>query len=623
MSGGFWAARQEANRRVSEVAGFDNLRQFGALGNLELVAAGGSGQLRRGEQFADSDVYKWLEAVGWELGRDGSGNEAQGLRRMADHAITVIEQAQAPDGYLDSWFQLKAPRQRFTDLTTSHELYCAGHLLQAGVAWHESLDDDRLLRVAQRFADYIGSVFGPGGRDGIPGHPGIETALVSLYRATGERRYLELAQYFVDQRGHGMLAGAEFGPRYRQDDVPFRRSWSARGHAVMAGYLASGALDVFLETGDEQLLDTAVAQWEDMVSCRMYVTGGVGSRHKDESFGDPFELPPDRAYCETCAAVAVVMWGWRLLLATGEPRYADVIERVLFNTFAAGVSLDGRSYFYVNPLQVRAGHLDPEDGRGAAARAPWYPIACCPPNLMRTMSSLGRYFATTTDDGVQLWHFAPSRVAVTVAGHPFELILSTDYPLSGRIAVRIERAGPEPVELGLRVPGWAQSAHGLVRPIGDGDGHGQAGDLQPGTLWRVRRRWQPGDELVLDLPLSVRLATADPRIDAVRGCVAVARGPLVYCLEEADAGGPAKLESVILPADAAFTAVHTEISGEPVIALAGPARQQPLPTPAWPYPSPLPAGTAASNQVSIQLVPYSTWGNRHPGRTMRVWLPTT
>lgn len=605
---------------MSEVAGFDNLRQSGALGNLELVAAGGPARLRRGELFADSDVYKWLEAVGWELGRDGSGNEAQVLRRMADHAITVIEQAQAPDGYLDSWFQLNAPQQRFTDLAASHELYCAGHLLQAGVAWHESLDDDRLLRVAQRFADCIGSVFGPGGRDGIPGHPGIETALVSLYRATGERRYLELAEYFIDQRGHGMLAGAEFGPRYRQDDVPFRRSWSARGHAVMAGYLASGALDVFLETGDERLLDAAVAQWEDMVSCRMYVTGGVGSRHKDESFGDPFELPPDRAYCETCAAVATVMWGWRLLLATGEPRYADVIERVLFNAFAAGVSLDGKSYFYVNPLQVRARRQDPEDGRGAAARAPWYPIACCPPNVMRTVSSLGQYFATATDDGVQLWQFAPGRVVATVAGHPFELTVSTDYPLSGRISVRVEQAGPEPVELGLRVPGWAQSAHGMVRPAGNENV--LAGDPQPGAVWRIRRHWQPGDELVLDLPLPVRLTTADPRIDAVRGCVAVERGPLVYCLEEADAGGPAELEALILPADAAFTAVHTEIS-EPVITLAAPARQQPLPTPAWPYPSLLAAGTAASGQVSIHLVPYSTWGNRRPGQAMRVWLPAT
>ena len=623
MSGGFWAARQDANRRVSEAAGFTNLRRFGALGNLELVADGGPARLRRGELFADSDVYKWLEAVGWELGREGSGDEAQELRRMADHAITVIERAQASDGYLDSWFQLNAPRQRFTDLAASHELYCAGHLLEAGVAWHESLDDDRLLQVARRLADYIGSVFGPGRHDGIPGHPGIETALVGLYRATGEPRYLQLAGYFVNRRGHGTLAGAEFGLRYRQDDVPFRESWSARGHAVMAGYLASGALDVFLETGDERLLDAAAAQWEDMVSCRMYVTGGVGSRHKDESFGDPFELPPDRAYCETCAAVAVVMWGWRLLLATGEPRYADVIERVLFNAFAAGVSLDGRTFFYVNPLQVREGHQDPEDGRGAVARAPWYPIACCPPNVMRTLSSLGRYFATTTDDGVQIWQYAPARLNMSVAGHPVELTVSTDYPFSGRISVRVERAGPEPAEIGLRVPGWAESAHGMVLTAAGGDGHLQPGDAQPGTVWRVRRRWQPGDELILDLPMTVRPTVADPRIDAVRGCVAIQRGPLVYCLEETDVPSPAQLESVILPADAAFIPVPAEIAGQPVTVLASSTQLRPTPAANWPYPPAGAACAAARSQISIQLVPYSTWGNRHPGQTMRVWIPAT
>jgi DUF1680 family protein len=619
VSGGFWAARQEANRRVSEVAGFDNLRRFGALGNLELVAAAGPARMRRGELFADSDVYKWLEAVGWELGRDDSGAEGRRLRRMADHAISVIERAQAPDGYLDSWVQLNAPQQRFTELPASHELYCAGHLLEAAVAWHESLGDDRLLRVARRLADCLGSVFGPGRRDGVPGHPGVETALAGLYRVTGEPRYLELAQFFLDRRGHGTLAGAEFGLRYRQDDVPFRESRSARGHAVMAGYLASGALDLFLLTGDERLLDAAVAQWEDMVGRRMYVTGGVGSRHKDESFGDPFELPPDRAYCETCAAVAVVMWGWRLLLATGEPRYADVIERVLCNAFAAGVSLDGQTFFYVNPLQIRAGHQDPDDGRGAAARAPWYPIACCPPNVMRTLSSLGRYFVTTTADGVQLWQYAPSRLTVSVAGHPVELTVSTGYPYSGRISVRVDRAGPEPAELALRVPGWAESAHGTVRPAGNGHRPVPAGPVPPGTLWRVRRRWQPGDELILDLPMAVRRTVADPRIDAVRGCVAIQRGPLVYCLEETDIPGPAQVESVVLATDAAITAVPAEIAGQPVTVLTGAAQLCPPAELAWPYPA---AGAAAGGgQIRVQLVPYSTWGNRRPGQTMRVWIP--
>jgi uncharacterized protein len=619
VTDGFWASRQETNRRVSETLGFDNLVRFGALGNLELVAGGGSAELRRGEIFADSDVYKWLEAIGWELGRNAGSSSAEALRTMADHAISTIERAQAPDGYLDSWYQLTAPHNRLTSLAESHELYCAGHLFEAGVAWHDSLGDDRLLIVSSRLADHIDSVLGPGRRAGLPGHPGIETALVGLYRATGESRYLRLAQHFVDGRGYRSLQDAEFGPRYRQDDTPYRDSRIVRGHAVMAGYLASGALDIYLETGDESLLSAAVAQWEDMVGSRMYLTGGVGSRHKDESFGDPFELPPDRAYCETCAAVAVMMWGWRLLLATGEPRYADVMERVLFNAFAAGVSLDGRSYFYVNPLQVRTSHLDPEDGRGSAARAAWFPIACCPPNVMRTLSSLSRYFVTTTTDGVQLWQFAPSRISVVVAGEPIDLVVDTEYPYTGRITVRVESLCTKPVEISLRVPAWAGSVEGTVLP-GDSDGGFIAGRLQPGELWRVRRRWQPGDELVLDLPMPVRHILPDPRIDAVRGCTAVERGPLVYCLEEADVPSAMPFEAVTLSADAAFTTVLTDVAGHAVVALAGAARRRSLPASGWPYQTAALDGDGTA--VGVQLVPYATWGNRRPGLAMRVWIPT-
>ena len=402
ITGGFWGRRQATNRRVSLSSGYESLQRAGSLRNLELVATGRATDGHRGEYFVDSDVYKWLEAVGWELGRlaaeDGG---AEQLRLIADRVIHLVEAAQAPDGYLQTWFQLRAPDQRFTDLAAAHELYCAGHLFQAAVGQLRGVGDERLLGVATRFADYIASVFGPGRRDGVPGHPEVEMALVELYRATGTARYLELARFFIDRRGYELLGQVHYGPRYRQDDVPFRQARQVRGHVVRAAYLVCGALDLYVETGDRELLDAAVAQWEDMVSRRMYLTGGVGSRHKDEAFGDPFELPPDQAYCETCAAIGVVMWSWRLLLITGEVRYADLIERVLFNAFAVGVSLDGTSYFYVNPLQVRAGHVDPEDGRGRAARRPWYEIACCPPNVMRTLSALDHYFATATAEGVQ------------------------------------------------------------------------------------------------------------------------------------------------------------------------------------------------------------------------------
>jgi DUF1680 family protein len=323
----------------------------------------------------------------------------------------------------------------------------------------------------------------------------------------------------------------------------------------------------------------------------------------------------------------VVMWSWRLLLITGEPRYADLIERVLFNAFAVGVSLDGRSYFYVNPLQVRAGHQDPEDGRGRAARSGWYEIACCPPNVMRTLSSLENYFATTSEDGLQIWQYAPAQLDVAVAGQAARLSIQTGYPGTGRVTVRVERAGPAPFELALRVPAWCADARGQVSGHGaDGNGQAQPADaggarLEAGTMWRVRRRWQPGDELILDLQMPSRLTVADPRIDAVRGCAVVERGPLVYCLEETDTAGPAQLESIRLTGDGGFVPAAIAVSGEQVPVLRGQGETEPEPPAAmFPYHAatevPGPASPAA-----IQLVPYYAWGNRHPGQTMRTWIP--
>ena len=330
------------------------------------------------------------------------------------------------------------------------------------------MGDGQLLMVAQRFADHLCQVFGPERLHGVPGHPEVEMALVELYRVTGERRYLDLALYFIDARGHRLLGEVHYGARYRQDDEPFRAAGQARGHAVRAAYLACGALDLYAETGDHGLLSAAAHQWEDMVARRMYLTGGVGTHHKDEAFGDPYELPPDRAYCETCAAIGVVMWSWRLLLATGESRYADLIERVLFNAFCVGTSLHGDTYFYVNPLQVRAGRSDPEDGRGRAARSPWYDIACCPPNVMRTLSSLPHYFATTTPAGVQLWQFAAGRLSLEIEGSLLDLAIETDYPLSGSVVLRVLTAPERHLEIALRVPAWATGATGSSAPATTG-----------------------------------------------------------------------------------------------------------------------------------------------------------
>jgi DUF1680 family protein len=618
VTGGFWARRQAVNRTVSIPSGWDSLDRAGTLGNFRAVADGGGASQQRGEYFVDTDLYKWLEAAGWELGRGIADEQTAALAARAREGISLIQAAQAPDGYLDTWFQLRAPRARFTDLPAAHELYCAGHLIQAAVAHSRALGDDRLLAVAELFADHLGRVFGPDRLHGVPGHPEVEMALVELYRATGEGRHLDLARYFIDARGHRLLGEGHYGSRYRQDDEPFRSSHQARGHAVRAAYLACGALDVSAETGDRTLLSAAVAQWEDMVARRMYLTGGVGTHHKDEAFGDPFELPPDRAYCETCAAIGVVMWSWRLLLATGESRYADLIERVLFNAFSVGMSLRGDSYFYVNPLQVRAGRADPEDGRGRAARSPWYDIACCPPNIMRTLSSLPHYLATSTPAGLQLWQFAPTRLSLQVSGGLLDVAVETGYPLSGTVTLRVISAPEGEFEIALRVPAWAARASGELRREGL---PGETARLPAGQLWKTSRVWHPGDLLQLQLPLGPRTVRPHPRIDAVRGCVAFERGPLVYCLEEADAGAAEHLESLRIPAAPVPEPVTSRLDDEPVVFLqgefeiaeTGDSNTFPYRTEPW--------NQEPRDTTAAMLVPYFAWGNRHPGQAMRVWIP--
>lgn len=381
---GFWHARREVNAHTSIPQGPALLESAGNLHNLRLAAGTAQGEFRGGYPFVDTDVYKWLEAASWRLARSGppaDGEETSpDLRQLAaevERIIALVADAQQSDGYLNTWFQVRMNGERYQDLRWGHELYCAGHLIQAAVAHHRATGRDELLVVARRFADHLDSVFGlPGsGRpiDGVDGHPEVETALVELYRETGERRYLELAGYFVDRYGHGLLGGEA----YCQDRVPLREAVTVEGHAVRQLYLLAGATDVATETGDAELRSAAERLWRAMTTTKTHLTGGLGAHHDEEDFGDPFELPNERAYCETCAAIASIQWSWRMALLTGEARYSDLIERTLYNGFLAGVSLDGESWLYVNPLQVRDGHTDP-GGDQSARRTRWFRCACCP-----------------------------------------------------------------------------------------------------------------------------------------------------------------------------------------------------------------------------------------------------
>jgi uncharacterized protein len=595
LAGGFLADRQRVNRERTLPHGFVQLQRSGTLGNLRLAAgAGGRYQASADSAgatfpFLDSDVYKWLEAVGWELGRAAD----PALAAAADEAIGLVGAAQLPDGYLNSYVQVVTGGTPHTDLAWGHEFYCVGHLIQAAVAWHRALGDDRLLGIAVRAADRIDKEFGPTGRDGVDGHPGIEMALVELTRVTGDGRYLALAARMLDLRGQGLLGEGRFGAAYWQDHQPVREAATVAGHAVRQLYLDCGAVEVAVELGDQELLAGVERRWRDLVATRTYLTGGMGSRHRDESFGDPYELPPDRAYAETCASIAAVMLGWRLLLATGGAGYADAIERALYNGVLSGVSLTGTRFFYVNPLQRRTDRAYEPPGHGE--RAPWYPCACCPPNLMRTLSSLEQYLATSADSGVQLHQYATADLQARVAGGSVRLAVRTCYPWQGRVTVEVVEAPGRPWTLSLRVPQWSRSAT-LSGPDG-------AGPLAAGPGYaELTRPWTAGEVAVLELGLPVRVTEPDPRVDAVRGCVAVERGPLVYCLESADLPPGVALEELRWDPRREPAEVPRPDLGDDVVGIAVPVVRD---------------GEAG---LTAGAVPYFAWANRG-SRAMRVWIP--
>jgi uncharacterized protein len=596
--------------RQLEVAGnLDNLRAAAAIG--ESTGPGPAGY--HGPVFMDSDVYKTLEAIGWELARDPDSGTGQTLAAFAAAAITLLEQAQQEDGYLDSYIQVSG-EPRYGRLSSSHEMYCAGHLIQAAVAMARTEGHDelagRLLAVAQRVADHLVATFG-GREKGLDGHPEVETALAELYRETGQQAYLELASQFVEQRGHGLAGDSGRGHRYLQDHLPIRETMTEEGHAVRALYLEAGVTDVASETGDAGLLASSIHRWEDMVAAKTYLTGGNGSRHSDEAFGDRFELPPDRAYTETCAAIASFHWSWRLLLATGDARYADLMERLLYNAFGASISTDGQRFFYVNPLQRRYDHVVEDD---PARRHEWFSCACCPPNIMRLLASLQHYLASTAGDTLYLHQFTGATVAAPLAGGTLDVVVAAGLPWSGEVTVRVTHAPAGPCGLALRVPAWSGSPQLLVNgePV-------QATEAQ-GYL-TVTRTWQPGDVLAWTFDLTPRWVYPHPRIDAVRGCVAVERGPLVYCFEHVDQADGTDLDDLALVAGTPLTerpatlaeigrTVAVEVDARPVRA-------------ALPDELPFTATAPATDPGPVQratAVPYFQWDNRD-GQPMRVWLP--
>ena len=382
---------------------------------------------------------------------------------MADEVIRLVAAAQQSDGYLNSYYQVVEPDHHWGDLDHGHELYCAGHLMQAAIAFQRATGDTRLLDVARRLADHIDTVFGPDKRQGACGHPEVEMALVELYRCTQDRRYLRLAQFFIDQRGQRKMRGFRAnGPEYHQDHVPVREVQAAAGHAVRQMYLAAGVSDVCLETGEPALAEAMQRLWHDIASTKLYITGGVGARFDGEAFGEPYELPSDQCYCETCAAIGSLMWNWRLLLLTGESRHADLIERTLYNGILSSPSLDGEHYFYVNPLMMRnSGQMrmssTPLDSRVFSVRPEWHYVACCPPNVMRLFASLGHYLATYDHNGIQIHQYTNADIAAELgAGGNVALKMTTDYPWNGAIRLTITETNARRLDIALAHPRLVQ-----------------------------------------------------------------------------------------------------------------------------------------------------------------------
>ena len=607
ITGGFWAGRRQVNGEVAIPSGRERLEAAGNLDNLRVAAGEIDGDVR-GPVFMDSDVYKWLEAAAWEYARRPSEKLLEWQREIT----AVVAAAQQPDGYLDSVVQVREKGERYRDLPWSHEHYCAGHLFQAAVAQARCTGERGLLDVAVRLADHLVRTFGEDRRHDVDGHPEVEMGLVELYRETGHREYLELARYFVDARGHGLMEGYGKEPTYFSDRVPVREQTTVEGHAVRAVYLAAGAADVAAELGDAELLAALERQFAAMEATKTYITGGLGGRWDYEAFGDPYELPADRAYAETCAAIGGVYWAWRMLLATGDPRYADVIERTLFNGFLAGVSLGGDEFFYVNPLQLRSG-AHPDEGRSPAhGRRPWFDVACCPPNIMRTLAELPGYVATTDAEGVQLHQYVSGHVTATVAAGEVRLTTDTDYPWDGLIQVRVEKAPEGEWTLSMRIPAWAE---GATLRVGD-----EERSVEAGSNASIRRAWSAGDTVELALPMDVRLMDADERIDDVRGCVAIQRGPLVFAVEQVDQADGVVVDDLRLDPGGTTAAEHRRdlLSGVTVVSALGRATRHVAGD--WPYRPAGEARAAEGTDVEITAVPYFAWANRGPA-PMRVWLP--
>jgi len=594
----FWSARIETNRRVTVEANLAKCEETGRIRNFAVAGGLVEGE-HEGLLYNDSDVYKVLEGVAYTLAHQRDAE----LEARADAIIAQIAAAQQPDGYINTYYTLVEPEQRWANTAHGHELYCAGHLIEAGIAYWRATEKRVLLDVGIRMADYIATVFGPEGRLDPPGHQELELALFKLAAATGEERYRELGEFFLLRRGdpaRKTLYGA-----YSQDDVPVLEQREVGGHAVRAMYQYCAMTDVARASGAPRWRATLEALWADVVLRKMYVTGGIGNSAHNEGFTAPFELPNDTAYAETCAAIGMVLWNQRMFLLTREARYADVLERELYNNVLAGVSLGGERFFYDNPLASRGDHQ----------RVPWFSCSCCPSNVVRTIPCIGERIYAHDADEVYVALYVGSVAEVELAAGPVAIVQETDYPWDGTVRLSVDPQWPLAFALNLRVPGWCDGEVGLegvlagARPVETPAPAGREGSgyARSGRWLRIERTWKPGDRGTLALPMPARRVYADPRVAADRGRVALQRGPVVYALEETD--NAAHAASLVLPRESELEVARDAsiLGGVPLLRAAGLRLVER-------------DGGRALEPATLTAVPYHLWDNRAPG-SMTVWIP--
>jgi len=588
----FWAPRQRVLRERALPTQYRLCEETGRISNFRR-ASGKEGGEFQGYFFNDSDVYKWIEASAFSL---AAGPDRE-LESLVERVVDEVAAAQDDDGYLDTYFAFERKGERWANLREMHELYCHGHLFQAAIALYRSTGARKLLDVACRAADNITNVFGPGGRQGTPGHPEVEMALVELYRTTGQGAYLQVAEAFLDNRGRGMVGGGQNLIDHRQ----FRELDEIVGHSVRSLYLNCGATDVYMETGDKALWEALDRLWHSLAERRMYVTGGAGAHYDGEAFGVDYELPNAMAYAETCAAIANVMWNWRMFLATGDARYVDVLELALYNGALSGISLDGSHYFYVNPLADRGDHR----------RQEWFPCACCPPNIARLLASLQGYAYGASESEVWVNLYAQSKMQAQLP-KAVSIEQRTGYPWQGDVTFAIEPKAEVDFGLNVRIPGWCERAELEL------NGRRLEASIGPNRFIALRRTWSAGDVVRLSLHMPVERIESNPLVDENLGRVALRRGPLIYCLEQVD-NPDFDVWNLIVPTDASLMAEWEPnvLNGVMVIRGVGLAIDSD-----WSdrrlYRPPVAEGRGA-RRVKFTAIPYYAWANREPG-PMTVWV---